>query len=116
MIPGQFKVDIFEEIKRICSFQYALCIIDKTLGELENIKLKGKTKDILAANVALNLIRLKNIDIINTGSGKDVDGLILERADKGDIAATCDKMLKSELKKKGIDVIVLRQRKYLAMV
>ena len=37
LIPSQFKVDIFSEIKRICNFSYKLYVLDKSVGELNYI-------------------------------------------------------------------------------
>ncbi len=46
MIPAQFKVDIFEEIDRICTFKYEIIIFEKVFEELEALKkkLKGEKK------------------------------------------------------------------------
>jgi len=47
MAVGQFKVDIFSEIYRICNFNYQLFIIGKTVDELKKIiqsRQKGKDK------------------------------------------------------------------------
>jgi len=37
LIPAQFKVDIFSEIDRICSFTYSLFVLDKSVEELKKI-------------------------------------------------------------------------------
>ena len=37
LIPAQFKVDIFSEIDRICTFQYEIAVLDKTIDELNKI-------------------------------------------------------------------------------
>ena len=61
LIPAQFKVDIFSEIVRIADFSYELFIIDKTLDELKKITETQKVKDRFAANLALQLLKAKNV-------------------------------------------------------
>ncbi len=113
LIPSQFKVDIFSEIERICSFKYNLFIIDKTIDELKNIiKLqKGKNKE--AAKIALLLIENKKIKKIKTSENLDVDGLLLKQKDV--ITATQDIGLKRKLRQNNIQIISLRQKKYLVL-
>ena len=113
LIPVQFKVDIFEEIRRISDFRYQLCIIDKSIDELKKITLTGNTKDKAAAKLALKLVELKKIKKIETKSHKQVDELILDSAKKDDFVATQDKELKQKLKKRHIPIVILRQRKFL---
>ena len=111
----QFKVDIFSEIERICRFNYGIFVLDKSIGELKNIieKQKGKHKE--AAKIALQLLRLKNVKEIKTNSKEHTDRIILEYAKKGYIVATQDKDLKRKLIDHGIEVIVLRKKKFLAI-
>ncbi len=113
LIPSQFKIDIFSEIERICSFKYNLFIIDKTIDELKNIiKLqKGKNKE--AAKIALLLIENKKIKKIKTSENLDVDGLLLKQKDV--ITATQDIGLKRKLRQNNIQIISLRQKKYLVL-
>lgn len=64
--------------------------------------------------VALSLIKKNNVKIIKTEPGKRVDDLIIETAKNNKYAvATQDKLLKQRLKKEGIEVVTLRQKKYL---
>ena len=117
LVPIQFKVDVFSEVGRICDFNYQLCILDKSINELENIIKSQKGKSKRAAKIALQLIKAKNIKIIST---KDIEGSaddsIVELANKDEhIVATLDKELKKRLKQKGVSLISLRQKKYLAI-
>ncbi|MCK4521883.1 MAG: nucleotide-binding protein [Nanoarchaeota archaeon] len=115
LIPSQFKLDIFSEIKRIADFNYELYIIDKTVDELKGIiKDKGqKEKNKLAAKIALQLIRLKKVKDIKTKDNKIVDDLILDIVNKNYIVATSDRILKQKLRKKGITLIILKNKRYL---
>jgi len=114
MAVGQFKVDIFSEIYRICNFNYQLCIIDKTVDELEKIiQSRQKGKDKAAAKLALAIISAKKLKILKTKEDKPVDDLILDANDA--IVATTDKELINRLKEKKAKIIRLRQKKYLIM-
>ena len=112
MICKQFKVDIFSQIDKISTFKYELFILDKTLEEFKKIVSGQKGKNKEAAKIALKLIAIKNIGVIKTKSDKRTDDLIIELSSKNDfIVATQDKELRARLKKKGIPIILLRQKK-----
>lgn len=115
MIPYKFIVDIFSEFNRVCNFNYKLFIFEQSIKELENIIEKQSGKNKKAAQFALKLIKLKNIDVLKSEQ-KDVDSLILDSLSKDTIIATQDILLKKELLKKGASVIILRQKKYLEFV
>ena len=110
MVPYQFKVDIFEEIKRIMEEEYELIVFDSIIKELEKIA-KSKGKDAMAAKTALGLIKKKGVKIVITYD-KIVDNTIAA-ADDNTIVATNDKVLKEKLKNKNIKIIYLRNKKYL---
>lgn len=115
MIPYKFRVDIFTEFKRICSFNYKLFIIDKTIDELRSIMQKQSGKDKKAAEFALKLIGLKNIGII-ASKERYVDSSILKIAGKDIVVATQDGFLRKQLIEKGASVIILRQKKHLQLI
>jgi len=112
LIPAQFKVDIFAEIDRICNFQYEIVILDKTLKELEDIQEKQKGSNREAANLALQLVKAKDINIMASDTDY-VDKAILELVDDDYIVATQDRDLKAKLKEKGVKTITLRQKTHL---
>lgn len=127
MIPGNFGVDIFEEIQRICNFSYKLYIIDKTIDELEKLPekaLKHKTTVKTAVKIALKLIEVMvkegKLNIIPTKTNNElkirfgnmyVDNIIKELANDY-IVATTDIELKKHLRK----MIILRQKRYLKFI
>ena len=115
MIPLQFRVDIFSELNRICHFNYKLLIYGQTVDELKNVMQKQSGKNKKAAQFALKLIKLKNIEIIESEQ-RDVDSLILENLDKDTIVATQDIMLKKEVLEKGSSVVILRKKKHLQLI
>ncbi|MBU1205024.1 MAG: hypothetical protein KKA61_04270 [Nanoarchaeota archaeon] len=117
----RFKVDLFSELQRICDFKYMVCIVKGIINELEKLAETGKPKDKIAAMISLELIKKKKIKIIKTPPKnkrvKNVDLLILNLIKKGNfIVATQDKELKREIRKKGVPIIALRQKKYLKLI
>ena len=115
LIPLQFRVDIFSEFNRICNFNYKLYIFEQSINELRNIMEKQPGKGKKAAQFALKLIKLKNIQAIKSDK-EDVDSLILKNLDQDTIIATQDMNLKRELLKKSASLIILRQKKYLQLI
>ena len=113
LIPAKFNVDIFSEIERICHFNYELCILDRSVEELEKIKNTKKDKNSIYAKLALALLKNKKIKVIKMKSAENVDDLILGL--DGYIVATQDKELADKLKEKEVALIALRQKKYLIL-
>jgi rRNA-processing protein FCF1 len=113
MIPAQHKVDIFEEIRRIMETSYELCIVERTLKELDFIVENGKLREKLEVKLTKALIKTKNIKIVSRDQDKGVDEQLIELSRKGAIVATQDMALKKQLTS---EIIVLRQRKYLALI
>ena len=112
MLPGQMKVDIFSELERICPFRYTLFVLDKTLEEIATIQKKGSGKDKRNANLALQLLKHKQVKIIPTTSKDYVDDLLV--AQEG-IIATQDQGLKRRLKALGKSYITLHHKNYLVL-
>lgn len=112
LIPGQFGVDIFTELQKVCDFSYKVYIMETTLDELQNILDKGSGKAKQAAKLALDIIKAKDINIMSSDVGY-VDRAILDIVDDDTIVATMDSELREKLKKKGVRLITLRQKKYL---
>jgi uncharacterized protein len=120
LIPSNFKVDIFQEIDRLCDFKYKIVILDKTIDELNKIIETQKGKHKTAASLALQLIQKKKIDksltIQKTSSKEDVDNILISIAKKQKIiVATQDKDLKRHLKKEHTKIIDLRRQQYLVI-
>jgi len=111
MLPFMYKVDIFSEIDRLIDFPYVLCILDKTLVELQKVINTQKGKHKAAAKLALELINQAGVHTIPTADGS-VDDLLLEQ---DAIIATQDAALVKRLKTHNKKVIQLRQRKYLIL-
>jgi len=107
------KVDYVEEIRRICSFNYKIFIIDRTIDELNHLIDNSRGNIVLNAKLARLIVTKKGIEKISTSSNRTVDRLILENVTNEDIVATMDAGLKQKLKKKGVQLIILRKRQFL---
>lgn len=117
MIPAQFRVDIFEEIKRISNFPYELCVLEKSLKELEKIKNEQKGKHREASKLAIGIInqkiKQKSLNITTFSKDIAVDDILVELANSDTIVATQDKELKKRIQEKGGKLIVLRNKTHL---
>ena len=125
LIPGQFRVDIFSEIDRLCNFEYELCIMSGIKYELRKILLRKdeKTVNKLAAKIGLKMIEDRKVKeiIFKSETTKDVDSKILQYCgqNKGKtecIVATQDAELARKLKISGIKLLRLRKKQYLKII
>lgn len=109
MIPGKFKVDIFEELKKFGKPEFFT--LSSVIKELEKLS-SGKGKDAKYARIGLQLLKKNKVKILS--GVKDVDSEILNFAEKHEfVICTLDKELKNKAVSKGIKVVFLRQKKYL---
>jgi len=107
MVPGQFNVDIFEELGRL---GYTEFIVPKTvLKELNMLKSRYKGKKKASVDVAISLAERCEI-LEEEGFADDV---ISKLASKEVAVATNDKRLIKELRGRGVRVVRLRQKKLL---
>jgi rRNA-processing protein FCF1 len=114
LIPGKFRIDIFSEINKIADFKYELCIIDKTIYELNKIinNEELNMKDKLNAKIGLHLVESNKVKKIES-SEDNVDDAIVSAADKNTVVATSDKELKRRLREKGVKILNLMKKQYL---
>jgi uncharacterized protein len=119
LIPGEKGVDIFSEIERILSEPFELCVIDKTIAELDKIVEKSaKRREGFNAKLGIILLKQKNLKTLKSFSEEYADKAIIDYATKNAekvIVATQDKELREQLKKIPVRVIQLRQEKYLVL-
>ncbi|MBS3159608.1 hypothetical protein J4436_02365 [Candidatus Woesearchaeota archaeon] len=111
----KYKINLFEEIERIILENYRICVLDKTLNELENLENKGKQENKLLAKLSKKFLRMNEdkINILKTKENKQVDDCIKELANKNTIIATQDKALKKSLNNQ---ILIIRQKKYLKLI
>lgn len=111
MIPGQFKVDIYEQLRELGAAE--LYATHMSVEELEKLA-TGRGKNAANARIALMLLKREGVRIMPSGKTKDADEAIRRIARREGMAVcTADRRLKLELRKRGIKVISLRQKKYL---
>lgn len=111
LVPGQFKVDVFDEIISLVKGEIEYTITHSIKRELEKIS-RNKIKDSPAAKIALSLIEKNNVKTVK-GKGNNTDEEIVNLANENSMVATNDKALQKKLKEKGIKIIYLRSKKKL---
>jgi len=113
LIPGKFKVDVFSELERFGKPE--LFTLDLVLSELKKLS-KGRSKDAGNAKLGLELVKKNKVKTIKS-SGKNTDSEI-ERlsAEEDYIVCTQDRELIEKLKREGVQIIHLRQKRYLEYV
>ena len=113
MVPFQFNVDVISELEKSLP-SYKLTTPSFVINELKGLKRNNKGKVRLTANLALQLANSSKVEI------KDISLLENETVDDGllrvsQVLATNDIILKNRAKEKGITIVYLRQKKYIAV-
>ena len=113
MVPFQFNVDIITELEKILP-SYKLTTPSFVINELKGLKKNNKGKIRLNANLALKLANSSKIEIkdISLLENETVDDALLRVSE---VLATNDIELKNRAKDKGITVVYLRQKRYIAV-
>ena len=113
MVPFQFNVDIITELEKILP-SYKLTTPSFVINELKGLKKNSKGKVRLNANLALKLANSSKVEIkdISLLENETVDDALLRVSE---VLATNDIELKNRAKDKGITVVYLRQKKYIAV-
>ncbi len=128
MLPAQM-FDIFSHIEYLLDEPYALIVLENSFSELEKLA-KGHSKEAQAAKLGLALITAKLAErpnlwerlvglvpyrkekkIVQVKAKGHVDDEIVKMADKETIVATLDKKLQNRLRKKGIPIITMKNKK-----
>ena len=93
---------------------YKLITITQVLDELDKITRARKTKvdDRVAASIALDYFKSKNPEL-KIQKGKADDAILALAKKLGAMIGTMDKGLSTKAKKQGIEIIKIRQKKYL---
>ncbi|WP_407423329.1 PIN domain-containing protein [Methanobrevibacter sp.] len=113
MVPFQFNVDIITELENKLP-SYKLITPNFVINELKGLKRNNKGKVRLNANLALKLANSSKVEIkdISLLENETVDDALLRVSE---VLATNDIELKNRAKDKGITVVYLRQKKYIAV-
>lgn len=114
LLPGTFRVDIFEEARRACDFVVEIAVLQKSLKELEYIIEEQGGKAGAAAKLALQILKKKNIKVIPTADrSPSVDTLLVQQSKAGAVIVTQDAGLKRRLKR---PYLTLRNKKFFVLV
>lgn len=112
------KIDFMNEIIAIIEHPVKLCVTSSTLRELEKMAKRGSWRISRIANIALNLLKKKSIEVIDDEylGELSTDEKIAILAEKLEgIVATDDRELRKKLKEKGIPVIYVREESKLVL-
>lgn len=113
MMTAQFHLDVVEELKRLLP-SYELCVPSVVISELKKIKKKVRGKNKASASIALKIassppFKVKHVHLYERES---VDDALIRVSN---VLCTNDRELRRKARKKGITVVYLRQRRYLAV-
>ncbi|WP_405294990.1 PIN domain-containing protein [Methanobrevibacter sp.] len=113
MVPFQFNVDIIDELENSLP-SYKLTTPSFVINELKGLKNNNKGKIRQNANLALKLANSSKVEIkdISLLENETVDDALLRVSE---VLATNDIELKNRAKNKGITVVYLRQKRYIAV-
>ncbi len=110
LIPHQFRINIIAELEKLIESAHELVVGEPVRTELEGLA-KGRTKEGVAAKVALEALRRGKLKEISSGE-KDADRWILDYCTRnpGTIVCTNDIELRKKLKGTGTRIITMRTR------
>ena len=108
---SEFNVDWFSEFQRLFG-KFELVLITGVLKELEGLS-QGSSKKSRQAKIALLVLENKKY-LLKESRGK-VDSALVNLPLRTDLVATQDSELKSRLKSRGISVLVLKQKQFVAL-
>jgi rRNA-processing protein FCF1 len=100
-----YKIDIFQEL-----LGYEIFTLSKVIEELKQIS-KRKSKQAIAARVALSLIERHNVKTIECKASADEE--LLKLAKEGYIILTQDRELLERIKEVGGKIGYIRQKRYI---
>lgn len=114
-IPAQFKVDIFEELFNLLKRSFEPILLSSTKQELQGLA-KSSPKIQKQAILALNLSEKCRFVSIEKSLDESYDDIIVRVAAEWKCpVGTNDKELRKRLRKVGVPVIFLRQKRVLAV-
>lgn len=111
MIPVQFNVDIFEELKRLGFDEFL--VPEAVIDELDMLTKRSKGADRTAAKVARSLVHMCEVSAVRGVADDVIAQLAVEL---GAAVLTNDIELKKRLSGMNITVVYLRQKNQLATI
>lgn len=114
MMSAQFQVDVAWELEHILP-SCRLLVPSAVLRELKNIKSRSGGKNRIAASIAIKIATSPPFEVLDMGQamGESVDDALLRLSEESKILCTNDRELRRRARMKDINVVYLRQRRYL---
>jgi len=115
-IPSQFQLDIFEELANLLNQRFDPILLSPTQKELQKLAKEASPKTRQQASLALKLAEKCRIVHVEKGLKETHDDVIVRVAAEWKCpVATNDRELRKRLRKLGVPVIFLRQRRRLEL-
>lgn len=114
-VPLQFKIDVFEELKKLLNMKFELILLSPIRHELEKIAEKGSPKMRRNASYALKMAeKCKLIELDEKTAGSSPDDTIFKVAREWKSPVfTNDRELRKRLRNINVPVIYVRQKSHL---
>jgi rRNA-processing protein FCF1 len=114
MMSAQFHIDVVGELEKILP-SYKLLVPSAVLKEISRIKNRSKGKTKIAASVAIKIATSSPLEVLEMElkPGETVDDALLRLSGKSRVLCTNDRELRRKARGKNINVVYLRQRRYL---
>jgi len=113
MAMAEYRVDVIEETNKTLDFPHQFCILQGTIVELHQLLKHEKGKFRRAAKLALSILRAKSKKIKIIKEQGNVDDLLAEQSETGNLILTQDIELKKRLTK---PYLTIRQKKKVIIV
>jgi len=117
LVPIRFGVDVFAEAERVLNQLVDPAVTPGVLRELEQLRqgaAPGFERELDFALSLASRCRVIGHDLLE---GETVDDSLVRLASAGGyVVATTDSELKKKLRRSGVKVLILRQRRYLQLV
>lgn len=111
LVPLNFKIDIYEELKKLLNAHFELVLLSPIRQELENLANKGSPKMRKNASYALKLAQKCKSVHINHDEESLTDDVIVETARKWHcLVFTNDRQLRKRLRDINVPVVYVRQK------
>jgi len=115
-VPSQFHLDIFEELTNLLNQRFEPILLSPTQKELQKLAKEGSPKTRRQASLALKLAEKCRVVHVEKGLKETDDDVIVRVAAEWKCpVATNDRELRKRLRKLGVPVIFLRQRRRLEL-
>jgi len=115
-LSSQFNVDVFEELENLLNRRFEPILLSSTQKELQGLAESSSPKQRKQAQLALRLAEKCRVVVVEKGLKETYDDVIVRvAAEWKSPVATNDRELRKRLRKVGVPVIFLRQKRRLEM-